>query len=372
MSNKVVAIAGIAAVIAVGSYWGLQQMKSGEPASPEAPAVTADAGMVASDIATPPDSASPPKPAVAAPDTGDSSVEIEGASDFPMPTDEPESTSNSEAADAPVIAETPAPAELPAPAPAAMTAYVPTNLPRPQPDPVLAPASSSSEAPSADTAPTDETDTASAQDTGPAPEPAAEPAPAESIETVSVPATAPAATEAVSVASAALPRPRPDPVIGAGATPADVAEPAEVSEPEAAPAPTAPQTADVEPAAAAPRPAARVAPQADALTQWWPQQRRAGRLNLIYAGQAANERIVGLLFDSPMAADVDLRGDATIRLLASNGSTPPGQWVLNSNRRMLLFKNLKPGRYTVIVSPQLANEAGQTLGTELHGPVYIR
>ena len=84
------------------------------------------------------------------------------------------------------------------------------------------------------------------------------------------------------------------------------------------------------------------------------------------------ERIVGLLFDSPMAADVDLRGDAMIRLLSSNGSTPSGQWVLNSNRRMLLFKNLKPGRYTVIVSPQLANEAGQTLGTELHGPVYIR
>jgi hypothetical protein len=37
---------------------------------------------------------------------------------------------------------------------------------------------------------------------------------------------------------------------------------------------------------------------------------------------------------------------------------------------MLIFKTT-PGRYTVILSPDLVGASGKVLGTGLHGPVYV-
>jgi hypothetical protein len=154
------------------------------------------------------------------------------------------------------------------------------------------------------------------------------------------------------------------------------AEPAAAPEPFAAaaePAPAAPPAPVEKPkAAAAPKAAvvAKSAPRAEVLSQWWPERSKPGQLNLLYAGQAANERSVALLFDSSFAESADLA--SSVSLLADNGKPAKGSWEFNSNRRMLLFKGLNAGRYTVVVSPQLSNEGGLKIAKELRGPVYIR
>ena len=274
-------------------------------------------------------------------------------------------------------AAVPAPAAPVAPASAAATAADVPDIATPPDN--RAPPKPAAEAPPSKDAPEEgaveiegasdfpmPTDESTASTPAPAPEAAPEPAAA----------PAPTAVAAATAeAQATLPRPTPDPVLDteAAAPPAKLAVAA--PEPEASASEPEPTAAAAEPAAPAPRPApkaatvAKSAPRADALTQWWPQP-TAGKLNLLYAGQAANERTVGLLFDSSFAENA-APGDG-LKLIADNGKPASGSWALNSNRRMLLFKNLKPGRYTVVVSPQLANEAGLAIGSELHGPVYVR
>lgn len=203
-----------------------------------------------------------------------------------------------------------------------------------------------------------------------APPPAPEPAPEVA---AAPPAPPPARAEPP---AAPMPRPTPDPVVEPSAAPPP-AEPAPasadtVAAAEPAPAPEPPAAVAKPEPAAAPKAAtvAKSAPRADVLSQWWPERSTPGQLNLLYAGQAANERTVGLLFDSSFAETADFA--SSVQLLADNGKPAQGSWELNSNRRMLLFKGLKAGRYTVVVSPQLANQAGLKIGKELHGPVYIR
>lgn len=142
----------------------------------------------------------------------------------------------------------------------------------------------------------------------------------------------------------------------------------------AAPAAEEPAAAPSEPPAAAepakPRkPKSATAPRADALAQWWPSAPTPGRLNLLYAGQAAQSPAIALLFDS-VFADATAVGSA-IRVVDGQGHAVGGSWELASNRRLLLLK-AKPGRYTIVISPDLANQRGQTLAAELHGPVYVR
>lgn len=329
MSNRLGTIAGIAVGIVVVTYVVLnlvkpfkqhdEQLPAGakvdevfasdissapvpaQPAAEVAAATPSSAGSTAHgvpDIAVPPDNQAPPKPAAEAPTAKDApkegAVEIEGASDFPMPDDS-----------APAAApETTVAAAAPPAAPAAQAEPPAAPLPRPTPDPVVVP-----------TAP---------------------PAPAAAV----------ASAEPAAPAEAA-----PEPF-----APAEAAPPAPLEKPR----PAAPKAAVV----------AKSAPRADVLRQWWPERSTPGQLNLLYAGQAANERSVGLLFDSSFAESADFA--STVKLLADNGQPAKGAWELNSNRRMLLFKGLKSGRYTVVVEPLLANEGGLKIGKELRGPIYIR
>ncbi|WP_421794019.1 hypothetical protein [Hydrocarboniphaga effusa] len=160
---------------------------------------------------------------------------------------------------------------------------------------------------------------------------------------------------------AAVPEPSPAAQAPAPAESTSAPAPAEPSaEPAAAPS---------EPAAKPSKPKSTTAPRADALAQWWPSAPTPGRLNLLYAGQAAQSPAIALLFDS-VFADTAAAGNA-IRVVDGQGKTVSGSWELASNRRLLMLK-AKPGRYTIVIGADLANQRGQTLGTELHGPVYVR
>lgn len=170
-------------------------------------------------------------------------------------------------------------------------------------------------------------------------------------------AQAPAPAESTSAPAPAEPRAEP-------ATPA-----AETSAAAESTASAEPAAAPSEPAAKPSKPKSTTAPRADALAQWWPSAPTPGRLNLLYAGQAAQSPAIALLFDS-VFADTAAAGSA-IRVVDGQGKTVSGSWELASNRRLLMLK-AKPGRYTIVIGADLANQRGQTLGTELHGPVYVR
>lgn len=107
---------------------------------------------------------------------------------------------------------------------------------------------------------------------------------------------------------------------------------------------------------------------ADAITAWWPStdQQSSGHLNLVYAGEAAFEDAAVVMFSSP----VDTAAGGHIQVLDQHGHDVHGSWERGGNPRMLLFK-AKPGRYTLVLAPDLADTAGKTLGTGLHGPVYV-
>ncbi len=174
------------------------------------------------------------------------------------------------------------------------------------------------------------------------------------------PEPSPAAPAPPAEATPAPAAPAPEPAAAVTETPA--ATESSSSEPVAAPSEAA--------APSKPRkPKAATAPRADALAQWWPSAPTPGRLNLLYAGQAAQSPAIALLFDS-VFADATAAGNA-IRVVDAQGRTVGGSWELASNRRLLLLK-AKPGRYTLVVGADLANQRGQTLAAELHGPVYVR
>ncbi|MDI3259655.1 MAG: hypothetical protein QJR02_08165 [Sinobacteraceae bacterium] len=133
--------------------------------------------------------------------------------------------------------------------------------------------------------------------------------------------------------------------------------------------------ASAAPASATPKSAARTGaqnlPATDAISAWWPvvDKRSPDRLNLVYAGEAAFEKAVVLLFDQDIG-NPTLAG-SHIQVLDDRGQPVSGTWESSpSNPRMLIFKT-RPGRYTLILSASLADAQGKTLGSELHGPVYV-
>lgn len=171
-----------------------------------------------------------------------------------------------------------------------------------------------------------------------------------------------------------------------GAADAAVEEetPAPAPKPAAAPKPSQVATAEpaTAPAASAPKaakPAAKAAPSAaptgklgngqDVISAWWKKAPSSEHLNLIYAGEASSEKAVVLLFDS--AVDAAAAG-SQIKLIDAKGASPSGSWSNGSNPRLIAFKGVPSGRYTVIVSPGLADTSGKSVGTELVGPVYVR
>ncbi|WP_051749447.1 hypothetical protein [Nevskia soli] len=185
---------------------------------------------------------------------------------------------------------------------------------------------------------------------------------------------APAAAPAAEPAAAAAPAEAPAPAATAEAAPAEAA-PAPAPKKSkhtsaAAPAATASSNAAPTPAKATAK--SRPGEQStDAITTWWPalDKQKDSQLNLVYAGEAASEKAAVLLF-SDNIGNVSAAA-SHIQILDSSGKPAAGHWEVSpQNARMLLFKT-KPGRYTLILAPELAGLSGKTLGTGLHGPVYV-
>lgn len=192
-------------------------------------------------------------------------------------------------------------------------------------------------------------------------------APAEPAPVVAVAPAEPAA------ATAAPPEPE--------VTAQDLAE--EPPPPEAAPAPApAPVEQPVEkpaakvaekPAAAEPAPAPAPAPkaEAEAIKPWWPDPATLPdtQLKLISATQVKGQPAIALLFATPINLE-SLKAQA--RVATSAGTMAAGEWGVGKTPRLAVFKSVDPGRYTVILRPQLADAEGRTLGTLLRGPVDIK
>ncbi|MDB5987299.1 MAG: hypothetical protein JWR16_2352 [Nevskia sp.] len=111
--------------------------------------------------------------------------------------------------------------------------------------------------------------------------------------------------------------------------------------------------------------------QADAIAAWWApaSQPGSGRLGLSFAGEAAAERAIALLFTAPFS-DAAAAG-SHIKVLNASGKPVSGQWMLAPNPRMLVLRVATRGRYTVLVGADVADSQGNTLGSALHGPVYV-
>lgn len=160
----------------------------------------------------------------------------------------------------------------------------------------------------------------------------------------------------------------------APAAPEPVAEPAPKRERAAAAAParsastggTPKRVSRDKPNAA---PSGKIGNGADVITAWWKTSSGTDRLNLVYAGEASSEKAVVLVFD----AAVDAAAAASqIKLLDAKGGTPSGEWTsAGSNPRLIAFKGVTPGRYTVIVGAGMADTSGKSVGSELVGPVYV-
>jgi hypothetical protein len=110
-------------------------------------------------------------------------------------------------------------------------------------------------------------------------------------------------------------------------------------------------------------------PAADVVNAWWPaaDKQSSDRLNLLYAGEVANEHALALLFSSNV--DPAAAGDK-IQVLSRDGQRQSGSWEAGSNPRMLVLRT-SPGRYTVIVPADLADSSGKSLGMPLSGPIYV-
>jgi hypothetical protein len=187
-------------------------------------------------------------------------------------------------------------------------------------------------------------------------EPAAAPAPA--------PAPAEPAPQAAAAPEAPAPKPKPkasDPEFDQPAPKPTASDAEQVAKAEtpAATEPEAPKTPKAKP------------PEADVIKPWWPNPDKmpANQLKLQYAGQVQGEQAIALLFSSPLNLDA-LKAHAKIR--TKDGSDAKGQWELGKNPRLAVYRGVEPGRYTVILQPQVADQKGFMLGTTLQGPVYIQ
>lgn len=106
---------------------------------------------------------------------------------------------------------------------------------------------------------------------------------------------------------------------------------------------------------------------ADALRAWWPAT-SAGDFGLVYAGQPKGEDAIALLFSN--APNTSALGDG-VKVYDAKGKVVSGRWEAAANPRLMVFRGVKPGRYTVVVQPTLADASGKAIGKSAAGPVYI-
>lgn len=192
------------------------------------------------------------------------------------------------------------------------------------------------------------------------------PAPAE-------PAPAAPAEQADAAANEAEPAAEPAPAPATAAAPAPAPKPAAPApKPEPKPAPAEP-TAKTEVASAAPatKPPAKAPPAADVIKPWWPDPSKmpANQLKLQYAGQVKDQNAIALLFTAPLKLET-MQQFAQVR--DAKGEAVSGQWTAGRNPALAVLGGLAPGRYTVILQPQIADQKGYMLGVTLKGPVYVK
>jgi outer membrane biosynthesis protein TonB len=204
------------------------------------------------------------------------------------------------------------------------------------------------------------------------------------------PAPAPATPAAdPAIAAAATPMTSPEPAVAAAPEPKPAAQqktaglaaapkPAPTSEPVAEAASSMPPASDTkataqvaardeQPNREAVRPPAT--PAVDALRPWWNQGSGDDRFGVQYVGQAADQPALVIRFSRQVT---DPAAAQNIKLIGANGQPVTAAWAQGQSPNVLYAPNLQPGRYTVVIDPQMASSDGQALGTQLHGPTYIR
>lgn len=201
----------------------------------------------------------------------------------------------------------------------------------------------------------------------PAPAPPAPAAPPEQADAAANEAEPePATPEPAPAAAAAAPAPQPQ----AQEAPKAAEPPAPKPAPKAAPAEQPPKT-EVASAAPATQQPAKAPPPADVIKPWWPDPSKmpANQLKLQYAGQVKDQNAIALLFTSAVKLET-LQQHAQVK--DAKGETVVAQWTAGRNPALAVLNGLAPGRYTVILQPQVADQKGYMLGTTLKGPVYVK
>ncbi len=110
------------------------------------------------------------------------------------------------------------------------------------------------------------------------------------------------------------------------------------------------------------------AASAKALQAWWTAPAE-GEFGLLYAGQPKGETAIALLF-SEQPAESAL--SQSIKVYTGKGKPVSGAWEAATNPRLVVLRGLKPGRYTVVIDPSLANATGKTIDKAQHGSLHIR
>lgn len=106
----------------------------------------------------------------------------------------------------------------------------------------------------------------------------------------------------------------------------------------------------------------------EAFKPWWPKAAE-GKLNLAYAGPAAFDSAIVLLFDKSFeTADLS---NAQIKVIDGSGNQVKSQWVVSSGNKKMLTAKVPEGRYLVKVGPKLASMDGSTVVGEFGGPVLV-
>ena len=196
----------------------------------------------------------------------------------------------------------------------------------------------------------------------PAPTPANEPADAAANEAEPAPQSTPEPAPATAAAPAPQPQPAPKP-----AAPKPTPKPAPAEQPQKA----APEKTEVASAAPATKEPAKAPPAADVIKPWWPDPSKlpANQLKLQYAGQVKDQNAIALLFTSPVKLET-MQQHAQVK--DAKGENVAAQWKAGKNPALAVLGGLAPGRYTVILQPQVADQKGYMLGVTLQGPVYVK
>ncbi|WP_029921435.1 hypothetical protein [Nevskia soli] len=106
----------------------------------------------------------------------------------------------------------------------------------------------------------------------------------------------------------------------------------------------------------------------DAAASWWPAVGRdSAKLSLVYAGEAAFDKAIVLLFSRTVSPGAG----GQIRMLDGSGKVVTGNWSVSPKNPQMLICKVPPGRYLVSIAAELSDSAGEKLGNSLQGPVYV-